>query len=213
MISSEPTRTPFRPPRALLIVASCVLALGMAAAGSWVVQRQRFQAGFLHTARRILSMELSLPQASPTASFQRRYRPFRRWLMPGSQAAKYTRWLLQLDMSPTSGTARLVQINSQWSTRRPPIISHHGNYIGVLLNFYWKRSYLPAGHSQGFAILTVLFQQRHRRWQVSGLTWNSNPGLGPNHPNSFTYDFSDLAGTPIPPQGNPPGLKPRVSNP
>ena len=207
------TRTSSRIPRVMLIAAGCVVVLGMIVGGLWAVRRERIQAGFLHVASRVLTMELRVAQASPTASFQHRYRPFRRWLMPGSQAAKFTQWLLQQDMSLNRGGPPLVQENSHWSARKPPIISRHGDDIAVVLNFFWQRTFLPAGHSQGSATLTVLFQERDRRWQISALAWNSNPASGPIHPNSFAYDFTDLAGSPTLPQSDPPGLRPRVSNP
>lgn len=190
-----------------MVVAVIVVGVG------WVQREHRQNQLLLGTANHLLALEFDHGDAGSqlSRSMSAAYHPFRRWIIPGSGAAKFTHW--QLQQSVNAGPDALTPRTVHWWTRRAPVISKQLGYTMVRLNVYWSRTFSPTGMSTGTA--EVGFQLEHTRsgWRAENVFWHSDPGQGPNEPDSFQYDFQDLFAQPAPPQSDPPYLKPQVNNP
>jgi hypothetical protein len=209
-----PTSTPTR--FGLVLIAAGVFALAGLAGGALYSQRK--SEALVSVAQRMLSLELNLgeTQDAATLSLSSGYRPFRKLVVPGSQAALYTRAMLNQYVVVESGRHPLIPRAAHWWTAKPPSIKVHHGYTTVVLSVYWWKKFSPAGETSGQATISVNLQPAHagsRNWQVNGVFWNLSPSSGPDAPDSFAYHLNRLTGVPTPPEGDPPPLKPRVSNP
>ena len=205
-----PVISPIRRPKGGIVLAAALTAiilLVIVLAASYLGQKAKRTRAMTELAARVLTLELNLGKG--TLKEPLAYQPFHRFIVPGSQAAKWTQWILTQDLAAPT----LRPKASHWWTRRAAVVTtRHGHPI-VTLNIYWWRTFQPRGESTGIAAVSMRLRHTPRGWKVNGLAWNSNPGLGPNQPDSFAYDFQKLTGIGPPPQGDPPPLKPRANNP
>jgi hypothetical protein len=207
-----------RTPKPLLGASALGIAalVGVAVVlGATVMEhRAAKEAALIHLAEKIMTMEMQVGQrpSSPSQPADV-YRPFRRFIVPGSQAAKWTQWVMAQDIAAFKGPSPIRPVASHWWVRRPAVIVHEARETTVQLSIYWWKTFAPRGESTGTATVSVGLQKTAKGWRVNGIGWDSNPGAGPDQPDSFAYDLQNLAGVTSPPQGDPPALKPQVNNP
>jgi len=207
------TRTPLIGIGAGILAA--VIALGVYLGSSYISRHDQRTTELTRVAQKVLTLELNLGKWPQTRSLSpaSAYRPFDRWLVPKSQAAYWTQWVLNQDLAVAHNKPQIRLAAAHWWTRRVPTLSAHKTYTTVLFNVYWWKKFDPKGESTGTAEVAINLVKTRRGWAVNGIFWDSNPGSGPDQPDSFAYDFDHLAGATVPPQGDPPPLRPRVNNP
>lgn len=176
----------------------------------WHREKAQSEAPALVLARRYLTLELHLGE-SRTGSFATLYRPFRPLVVPRSQAADFTRWIIA-ETLPRPAGLRVTAVN--WRPRRPVVAAAKGRHLAVQISYFWQRTFQSRGRTGGMATVRFTLTQGRHGYRISAVGWNAIPSVSAaNQHTSFAYDLDRIRSVPTPPMGMPPSLKPRVNNP
>jgi len=128
-----------------------VLALGVVATTGYLNPHEQRNAALVRVAERVVTLELNLgaPSTGHALSFDSAYQPFRYWLVPGTQAPDFTKWVLAQDLASAHAAPGLRLTRSHWWTRRVALIEPNHRYTTVVLSVYWWKKFRPSGESTG----------------------------------------------------------------